>query len=1020
MKPIELTMRGFISYKNEVTIDFRKLYDSRVFLISGDTGSGKTTIFDAISFALFGQVSRSDVTDKNLRSDFLTGSDPYTYVRLSFEVDKKIYEIERIPKQTAKKSKKNQNINTSVSLFDITDEKKLISDKVKETNERVSKIIGLNKDQLKKVMLLAQGEFADFLKASSTEKKDLLGQIFNTEVYRNIQDKLKERASESDKSLDFLDKRLEDVIKKDEDLSERIDKSLILGHDFEKIDQVISDKEKNLDDQMALIDEDKKGLEEKKDALLAKRADKINENEQIDKYKKLQADLENLLAQESDYRKLKTEIDLAQKTEKLYPYHMELEGICRDIEEKKADISRKQNLLQDESEKNHDLLKEKETIPALEGQIQEINLQIKTDEEKSKKLEEFKEIEKSYLNLLGLSSQIDDYKESLKANRESFDKIVSENNSLIEEVSGLEASLNDKKLSLGELKGKLDSTEKDMQTSRKNEALKAEIEKLSQKLTEKEALLEDLEFDYKKALEGKRKFLIGALIDELNRDGICPVCGSHIDKKIEKETCSDLDPDALRDQLEALRTELKLFENDIANKSASIICDIDPYQILKDDFDDLNLEKIDLESQIDELDKEVQEKNKTKALNKEKLEALTAEYKRLERKIASCNFDEDEFEKIKISYFAKKDDFADLDLGKLEESLVQNRQKAKDLKNQISSINDAYNENEKNIASLEAGIKSDRDQLENLQDKKESKSEDFDRMLRENFSDFDQFRRYLEVFEDLLKREKESQAFYDKLNEVKISLANLEIFKDKEKADIEKFDQEIKDISRDLNDLSDKISQVNFSFINLKNMAKNIGEIKKDYKDNKAQAQILRKLSKIADGSMGAVRGREKLDFESFVLSYYFDKVLSYSNKRLSYLSNGQFQMHRKKDAGDLRSKSGLDIEIFDANTGKMRPVSTLSGGESFLASLSLALGLSDEISAENGGVKIDTLFIDEGFGTLSDEYLQNAIRIIENLSYENKFIGLISHVKELKDSIDTKILIGYDKVEGSSLRIVN
>ena len=135
-------------------------------------------------------------------------------------------------------------------------------------------------------------------------------------------------------------------------------------------------------------------------------------------------------------------------------------------------------------------------------------------------------------------------------------------------------------------------------------------------------------------------------------------------------------------------------------------------------------------------------------------------------------------------------------------------------------------------------------------------------------------------------------------------------------------------------------------------------------------------------------------------------------------MSNGQFSMVRKSYGDDLRSKHGLDLEILDANTGKKRPATTLSGGESFLASLSLALGLSDEISAENGGIKIDTLFIDEGFGTLSEDYLQKVIEQIEKLSYENKFIGLISHVDELKEAIDAKILVNYTSDQGSFIEV--
>lgn len=185
-------------------------------------------------------------------------------------------------------------------------------------------------------------------------------------------------------------------------------------------------------------------------------------------------------------------------------------------------------------------------------------------------------------------------------------------------------------------------------------------------------------------------------------------------------------------------------------------------------------------------------------------------------------------------------------------------------------------------------------------------------------------------------------------------------------------------------------------------------------------AQIVSNLSDLANGQTGGVKGLERLDFETFILSVYFDRVLNFANLRFNQMTDGQFSMVRKTEAVDARSKMGLDIDILDSNTGKKRPASTLSGGENFLASLSLALGLSDEIGAENGGIRIDTLFIDEGFGTLSKEFLANAIETIEKLSKENRFVGLISHVDELKDAIEAKILITYDPSQGSSLEIVD
>ena len=222
-----------------------------------------------------------------------------------------------------------------------------------------------------------------------------------------------------------------------------------------------------------------------------------------------------------------------------------------------------------------------------------------------------------------------------------------------------------------------------------------------------------------------------------------------------------------------------------------------------------------------------------------------------------------------------------------------------------------------------------------------------------------------------------------------------------------------------MEETNDSIFSLKLNETRLKDSKNEIYSIEKNFNKLKNEDGILYKLSRIADGSLSNVSGREKLNFETFVLSHYFRKILSLANIRLKEMTDGQFTMIRKKQTNDKRKNYGLDIEILDANTGKIRSEASLSGGESFIASLALALGLSDEISMGNGGIKIDTLFIDEGFGTLSDDYLEKAIRTIEKLSYDNKFIGLISHVKELKDAIDAKIEVSYSKTEGSSLKVV-
>ena len=296
--------------------------------------------------------------------------------------------------------------------------------------------------------------------------------------------------------------------------------------------------------------------------------------------------------------------------------------------------------------------------------------------------------------------------------------------------------------------------------------------------------------------------------------------------------------------------------------------------------------------------------------------------------------------------------------------------------------------------------------------------DEFEKKVAENFEDKASYLKALEDYQAIYPKKTEIENYFKELEKINTLYENYKVYKDENPVDIEKIEEEILALSQRLKNLREEKSILQAKITNVKNTYDNLSDIEKSYKEISAESQILQNLSKIADGSFAKVAGREKIDFETFVLTYYFDKVLAYANKRLYAMSNGQFSLIRKSYGDDLRMKQGLDIEILDANTGKKRPASTLSGGESFLASLSLALGLSDEIAAENGGIKIDTLFIDEGFGTLSEDYLNKVIEQIEKLSYENKFIGLISHVGELKDAIDAKIIVTYTSDEGSFIEV--
>ena len=376
-------------------------------------------------------------------------------------------------------------------------------------------------------------------------------------------------------------------------------------------------------------------------------------------------------------------------------------------------------------------------------------------------------------------------------------------------------------------------------------------------------------------------------------------------------------------------------------------------------------------------------------------------------------------EELENKFKVKKEELDDFDEKKVIENVNFDKKFVENEKERIKKLDEKIKNLEKEKSSSNSKVESLTSYIKINQEKILKAENIFENKIRENFKCIDEFLKYLEKSKDLIDRKEEIQKYFENLNNISIRLTSLKDYANKEKFETNKIKEKIENLKNILEETNDSIFSLKLNETKLNDSKNEIYSIEKNFNKLKNEDGILYKLSKIADGSLSNVSGREKLNFETYVLSHYFRKILSLANIRLKEMTDGQFTMIRKKQTNDKRKNYGLDIEILDANTGKIRSEASLSGGESFIASLALALGLSDEISMENGGIKIDTLFIDEGFGTLSDDYLEKAIRTIEKLSYDNKFIGLISHVKELKDAIDAKIEVSYSKTEGSSLKVV-
>ncbi len=1019
MKPISLEMYGFMTYKNKTLIDFSKLYDSKIFIISGDTGSGKTSIFDAISFALFGEIQREGFNIDDLRSDFLNGNNPPTYVDFIFEIDGKKYRIKRIPKQRAKKTRVNVQVSHSVEFYQFEKDKEiLISDGPQKTDKKIIDLIGLNFDQLNRVMILAQGEFSKFLKSSSDDKAALLSKIFSSYIYKDIEEKLKEASKDSKKNLEFIANKLKTEVNKNDLLDENIDNETIELKDFFKIEKVIKDLSKDLEKNLDEKNKEKNSLSKILDGKTSKLSFYEKENEKIRLFKTLNLEREEVLSEKHYYENLKNELILSEKSILIKPYYYNLldykknyENIGQKLEDEKINLYNIEKNLRKCREKLGNLDK-------IEIKINQKKENIVKNEQIIKKFNELfsleKEIEKNIKNIelsKEYKKKIDDY---LVKKESTNDVIRNLSNSLLEIAKNLE-KIKDQAY---EIKDELRDYQNLYEKSLENDKKVNELQKLEKELEKSESNLKNIGEKLKLAEESKKSILINQFRKELEKDGICPICGSIYDEKVDFLEVRDFDLEKIRNNYMDLKIKVDFLNEKNSDLKNSIDNNLKNHKDYEKNLNDYRKTYQDLRNLYKKNLSLYDEKKKNKEELDQKANLIESDLKDLKNKLVKFKY-LDDISDTQNKYKIKKEELSIFNKKQIEESLEKDRNFVNEEEKRIKILREDIQKLENKKSSSSSLILNYDSDLKTSKEKIIKENQIFEEKVKENFEKIDEFLKYLKIADDLLKQKEEIGLYFEKLNKISIMIESLKEYKNVDIYQTEKIKEEIENLKENIEIINDSIFSIRLKNEKLFESEKEINKIKISLDKSKNDDEILYKLTKVCDGSLSKVSGREKINFETFVLSNYFNKILTYANLRLKDMSDGQFKMLRKKETSDKRKNNGLDIEILDYNTGKIRSEASLSGGETFIASLALALGLSDEISGENGGIKIDTLFIDEGFGTLSDDYLEKAIRTIEKLSYDNKFIGLISHVKELKNSIDAKIEVKYSKTEGSSLKVV-
>ncbi|WP_301109180.1 AAA family ATPase [Sporosarcina sp.] len=1020
MKPITLTMTAFGPYKDKETVDFRDLKEHRLFVISGKTGAGKTTIFDGICFALYGQASGEDRTDtKALRSQF-ADDDVQTTVELTFDIHQKRYRVLRqIPYR--KKGNKSDTLGRC-ELFEETETHSIpVTDRqiVTEVNDKIEELLGFTHAQFSQIMMLPQGEFRKFLTSDTANKEAIMRKIFKTEPYQKLVDRLKVKKDEA--NAEYLrEKQMSDAVLHQipAKLPER--ETLLFAElkaEYPNYYQLVSglQQERTYYQQQSIEKHEEytkiyRQHDEKQKELHAARSI----NEQFEKLKKREAELQQLHDQKDHMEELEKRYHAAERAARLEDFELQVKSNEAELLQKNKSYEEAVLLLADanrqlaaakvsyeqeqarEGERNdlkEDLHALKSLLPAVSGLTNERQYLV--------------QLEKKFIQA---SAQLMQEQQLLEQRQTSLELQK-------EKIKQLEAGLEDYESYVDEL-AKVTANAKQQKIFEQQTHKAEEIE---QQFIMAKAENERFEADYQ-ALEsrwiGSQAILLATSLQE---GQACPVCGSshHPNKAVDGEN-----EHVTKQQLDQAKKEWLAKEQYFHSKHAEWQQVLNQLELLNKELKeqqivldrDYKAEAAALENKVGQLRKnrelvkiEKAESDKAETANNELLAAM----KKLEQ---LYNETKSEWETKQAVY--------NHSISKIPEeirelSALQQKIRTKEaVSTELENVWKAIQQKLQDVHTLRTKMDS-REQMEKqaaaeMREKLQASQAGFEKRLTEE--GFDSQEGYLLVKLPIQERQEiqqRLQTYAQSLHTLQAALNELrESVKDKQPIDLHALQQQVEL-------LKNQYEQAFALFNQSEGWKKSAEELLIQLETSKKREAELESTHGKITNLYDIVRGqnRLKISFERYIQIEYLERIIQAANIRLRDVSNGQYELVRS-DRQETRGKqSGLGIDVHDAYTGQTRDVKTLSGGEKFNASLCLALGMADVIQSFQGAVRMETLFIDEGFGALDEEAIQKAIDTLIALQQSGRMIGIISHIDEMKEAIPATLQVskmreGYSKTK--------
>ncbi|HDR6299337.1 exonuclease [Bacillus cereus] len=1027
MRPIQLIMTAFGPYKQKEVIDFDDLGEHRIFAISGNTGAGKTTIFDAICYVLYGEASGEERSDTSMLRSQFADDNTYTSVELTFQLKGKRYEIKR---QLGHKKQGNKTITGhAVELYEVNDEEKVPAvDRfhVTDVNKKVEDLIGLSKHQFSQIVMLPQGEFRKLLTSETENKEEILRRIFKTDRYKLMRELLDQKRKQWKDVLQEKQKERElyfrNVFKlpiRDGALLETlVEQEHVNTHQVvEALEQETAVYKAEVEQLQVEQDVQTKQLKDAETRFHA--AKSVNEKfidlqQKNEKYNTLQENRRVIEMKETSFKR-------AEQAKRLLPFEQwyeeamqnvqKAESLLKQIIAKKENITNNFELAQEKYEAVKNKEPERENAKKLVQRLEELQPIIASLAEKQ-------------LNLQNTEIQIGKLKESMQNLDRQLEEHTNQKLLMSGELQQLEQALEQYVDKVEELT----NMREDAKVLKQAYDVWQEKQKFEQ---EKEAAYNKMQLAVNAYESMERRWLseqAGILALHLHDGESCPVCGSTNHPKKATEQSDAIDEKELNDLrdkkniAEKLHVQLEEKWNFYHLQYEQVIEEVKKRgyhsEELVETYSALVQKGKQLATEVNTL-KASEETRKQTAVKiksiEEKVDALQKQKREVE---TEQHRTEMECMQLRTSYEHDKKNIPE-NLQTVQAWKVQFDQAMHELRlmeDEWKKVQEAYQHWQNENIRIQAEQEGASNQFESAKLKKE---ETFTRFMKEleqsGFTDQSTYKEAKLSDAEMEMIQKEIQSYYSSLEVLAKQIEELHAeLKDKEYMDITALGEHIKELEINLDIIKEKRQRAQNAVTYISDLHENIRRIDEQIHEEEKAFQELVDLYEVMKGD-----NESRISFERYILIEYLEQIVQIANERLRKLSNGQFYLKRSERVEKRNRQSGLGLDVYDAYTGQTRDVKTLSGGEKFNASLCLALGMADVIQAYEGGISIETMFIDEGFGSLDEESLTKAVDALIDLQKSGRFIGVISHVQELKNAMPAVLEVTKQKDGCSQTRFV-